>query len=87
MPLLGGPCSPHLLEAQPQGPPPSTLTPNIAQGELAGPGAWDKSSDPVVTALVPAGERWVSEGRGDRGLRSWGWTWWGPGLQLEGLGF
>ena len=63
--------TPHLLEAQPQGPPPSGLTPNIAQGELARLGAWDKSSDPVVTEVIPVGERWVSEGRGDRGLRSW----------------
>ena len=37
--------------------------------------------------LVLRTDREMGEGRGDRGLRSWGWTWWGPGLQLEGLGF
>lgn len=46
----------------------SGLTANVSQGEPASPGALNKSSDPVVTALVPVGEPGVSRDVAQAGM-------------------
>lgn len=73
----GGLCplwaDPAPQEFQPQGPHRSGLTLNIAQVEFTRLGTWDKSSDKVVTVLVPVAVKdvWVrgkTHRRGPPGL-------------------